>query len=62
VSLTGPAPLSRRILFLRAWCARRRLWGENLTVEVSFLLQFFFQAPPPKRAHLGFHLGFDLTQ
>ena len=31
-------------------------------MEVSFLLQFFCQPPPPKFPHLGFHLSLDRTQ
>jgi len=46
----------------RARCAPRPLWGENPAVPVRFLLQFFFQTPPPKLAHLSLHLGFDFTQ
>jgi hypothetical protein len=49
------------VLWRVCW-ARRALWGEKLTVSVSFLLQFFFQTPPSKLAHLGLHLSFDLAQ
>jgi len=48
------------VLWRVCW-ARRALWGEKLTVSVSFLLQFFFQTALPKRAHFRLYLGFDVV-
>jgi len=52
----------RRIVWVRAWCARRWLWGENPTGAVGFFLEFVLETLAHPFLAFGQHLVFQFPQ